>query len=651
MKKAKIAAAVILSAAMCTAAVAVAGCSQPQPEPETEKFEISNYAHALDSAYAKKSGILDLAENNTYKTIGTFAEKTSWKDVTVLDNSSGFADVTNNDADVGNEKPATHTLYDLNKDKAVEAGNAQIEKKNLPSSYSPTYSYYELTKPTGEEADGSTTYKYIAPDGSVLGSGNIVVAAMGTKPEITSVASSVFVKGEKEDEVFSVYKFTEYHPTDENPSAKTEYYYALGKDDNGNIIWKKIDKDGYSQTPYVYEHGKNLGIYKYEVVDSEAYPDAELAGYHYTVEGNMYESYVYNCALTYYDGSDEKLGSVDILNGAVIGQMGNYVYYATITPVSSEATTGYNFVIDSYSQSKYDYKLFRYDFVNGAESSEELTTDYIVMPKRISRDSEAPLSDCYTSLYNYSADKFDKMTVSVCEKIDGVAYVNEYSTERTYLIDESGEVEMDLTNKSIDLANTYKLSDTRYLCGMNIYDENLAPISQVPEIASSASINVGVMPDSQRVVIYGGEYGGGMWMLASYDGTIDFCIMYGSNVPHAYNGSVAVDMGGGTFVIYSSAAPKGKTVDELLNKGEKDTVGNIGGKLLWKKTPVDGSEAPALYNYTIYDLTGKALKTFNNCTDSDIASKVTITEDMKVVVKVTVQDATTKESQLKVFVA
>lgn len=572
MKKTKIIAAVVLSAAICTATFAAAGCGNSAPK--SEQTDLSNYAHALDSEFAKSVGI---AVTNEYGDINTLT-KMNWKNFSFLNGS--FVKVTEPSTSGSDTK---YTLYDVENNKAVETGNLNIDDQ-----YTSGITYYILTKSrTTDPSTGATTttYKYLSPTGTQLGNGVISISSQGSAqlPAMTRVGTNCYVKGE--EGTFDVYKFTVYNAQ----LQATDYFYAYDQTADG-IVWKSIGSEDYSFTDFTYVHGADLGLEKIEINGKNArYPNLVSDGYYYTMDTDGSSGYAANSSLTFYDKTGNKTGNVTIENGSVIATIGNYIYYIEQEAVSADATSGYNveYAAGSYSNfvSKMNWNIYRYDYVNGAGSAEKIETNYV-------------LGNVYP-LYNYSTNKFDKLYAVAYEKKDGVAIMSSPATATKKLVlDENLKVSVDLTGNSINPQGMYKLSDTRYLSGNTLYNENFEAIAQMP------SSSVAVWENAKLIVARSSS----TTCFVDYDGKIEYVV--GSSYT-LYKDVVVT-----SNAVYSSANYNGKSIEDIIsyNQSNGETVSSLGGGvLLYKKTPVKTGDSITGYSYTIYDITGKQLGKVDNC--------------------------------------
>ena len=569
MKKAKIVAAIVLAAAVGTTAF-VAACGNDDKGGHTKQgkeFNLADYAHALDSAYAEDH-LTDYSANNVREGYSK-ATKKNYKYMSYL--SGNFLDVT-----VESGSSLSHTFYDLKNDKELFSGYYSINSDNYYGGYYNVY-YYILVK---EKNDGYE-YSYVGPDGKLLTSYKFAREYYSHYPDdlYWSVRNSYTDENNNRVEIYSI----SYYDTTKNEGVVK--YFSYSKEDN-KMVWKEVSEDAINapEKDSEYSAGTQLGLIKEELADSDYYPGSNWDGIEYTVEGNLAETYTY-----YKKGT--KISSLSLgVNAEVICYVGNYVYYSETVPVSADATDGYNYeMIVNNVTTKGNYTLYRYDFINGAKAAEEVKTDYIVV-------SEA------TQLYNYASKSFDKVAVSAIKKENGIAIVNALSSYYSLILDDDFNLSADVSGKSVSSAKVYKLKDNRYLAGSSIVDGDLNIVAQLPGSAT-------VWAEKNLIVTY---VSGAGTMLVDYDGKV---VIEPSSGSLTFYGDVAYNSNTGK--LYSKSNPSGIELDKVVTvdatKGETVEWGNgVLVKTAYKEITSSDSYVSGTYTYTIYDLTGKSLLTISN---------------------------------------
>ena len=392
MKKAKVVAAIVLAAAVGTTAFAVA-CGDNGNGSYTKQgkeFNLADYAHTLDSAYAKEN-LNDYSESGNVHDAWSKATKKNYKSMSA--NSGAFV--------IATVENGSKSLYDIKNDKELFSGYYDILSDNY---YYSNYRvvYYGLIKEKGEGYE----YSYVGPDGKLLTSYKF------DKEYFTSylndlswsMVNSYYDENNNRVEVYSMSYY------DESKEEGVTKYFSYSKDKDNNLVWKEIKEDEINgpEADSDYSAGTQLGLVKIDLVeeltDSENFPTSNYAGIEYTKEGNNAKTYTY-----YKNGNKISTLALGVYD-SVICHVGNYVYYSSVVPVSADATDGYNYEATyNNTTSKGNYTLYRYDFINGAEKAEEVKTDYIIVGD-------------VSVLYNYSSQTFDKVVVPrAIKKINGIA--------------------------------------------------------------------------------------------------------------------------------------------------------------------------------------------------------------------------------------
>ena len=587
MKKAKIIAALAAAAALCTLPL-VTACSKTEGG---NKFSIASYAPDLseDSSLLFKDG----------NGVGSIAKK-SWTDVYTYSND--IAVVTNGDAD------STKSLYDLANDKAIASGVSVTRKTYYATSPYISIYYYEVkvSETEGGADEATSTYQYYNQYGEALGNGSYTFLTNQSSRVSFENLGSKYIK-DLEDVMESVYKFTVLAREDADDAEDKEYYYRVNTDEEVSSKWIEIEEDGFSNS-YPYQAGDTLGVKTTNVYGAtkKKYPDAKNIDYGYvsTVDS-------YGTRYTFYN-KDVLVGNV-YLNSACtrLNFVGDYLYYYELTPVDAEATTGYNYEltsidgsIDSTVTLKFNYRLYRYNFVKGGKA-EAVDTDYVF----ISSESR---------LYNYKDNCFDRFVVRAIKKVDDVARsVNGNGTERL-IVDQKLNVSFDLSGWGVDLDNIVKLSETRFVVGDKVYDEKYNLLFNLP------SSYYRVWVEEESIVCSTGS----ATLVIDYDGAIKYNI---AGTASLVDGKL-LGVYNGEYKIYSEDNPDGKDALESITYNKDEDVAGVYENFIYKVVEVedDSYSYGSLYTITIYDLTGKSILTIDNCTNpANVLSNIqkVVTED------------------------
>lgn len=405
--------------------------SNRSASPSYAAFDVTDYAHPLDSAYAKAN----LVRVSTQKAPTAMVKK-NYTDISKI---GDFAKATVTDA----ENKNTYVLYDAVNDKELFTGLSSV---STVSSYANNTIYIYVL---GETKDEVTTYKIASPDGKVI------VSGLETSEVDFSRESSYSENG------INYYVMSLSYTKDEKTVTKN---FAYNKTED-KIIWKEITEipsDGY-------EIGEVLSP-KRPLINTALYPDCTDALKDYEVVSDGTTGYQ---TLTFYK-DDNVTGSLTIDGGSVLGYVGDYIFYVRGTYVPSDSTSGYNMEYPQY-QAKGNIELYRYNVVEGGEA-EKLNVNY------------AP-SGSGSSLYNYSTNKFDRLLINAqVTSVNGI-YISG-NPSKTVVIDESGTIQAQVNGRGMDYNRVIKLTDTTFLSynsgysGTNyIVDKNLATVATLSGVS------------------------------------------------------------------------------------------------------------------------------------------------------------------------
>lgn len=429
MKKIGTAVAIFSAAALGLTMFAACGKNDGEnrsASPTYAAFDVTNYAHPLDSAYARAN----LERLSTQKAPTAMVKK-NYTDIAAL---GDFAKATVTDA----EGKKTYVLYDAVNDKELFTGLSSL---STVSAYPNNTIYIYVL---GETKDEVTTYKLAGPDGKVIVSGLETTAGVDFSRESSYTENGI-----------NYYVMSLDYTKDEKTETKN---FAYNKTED-KIIWKEITEipsDGY-------EIGEVLSP-KRPLINTELYPDCTDALKDYEVVSDGTTGYQ---TLTFYK-EDAVTSSLTIDGGSVLGYVGNYLFYVRSTYVLSDSTSGYNMEYPQY-RAKGNIELYRYNVVEGGEA-EKLNVNY------------AP-SGSGSSLYNYSTNKFDRLLINAqVTSVNGI-YISG-NPSKTVVIDETGTIQAQVNGRGMDYNRVIKLTDTTFLSynsgysGTNyIVDKNLATVA------------------------------------------------------------------------------------------------------------------------------------------------------------------------------
>lgn len=223
----------------------------------------------------------------------------------------------------------------------------------------------------------------------------------------------------------------------ETPTLK--YYEIITDEQTGDKSYIAINASDIKLYGSDYNKGEIIDSLLNPVYDSTAKKpvEGELKDYSVKYEGNTW---------SYYKNG-EKTGSVDFKDKTPLGYVDNNLYYYSILPVDSNATSGYNYVImDDGFTFKCDYSLYKYDIT--ANKVTELNYDVVILSLK--------------SMYNYTTKTYDAAYINGYEMVDGIAYY--YYGEFNYVTDKNLNVAFDLSGYGLgnSLPTLYDLGNDMY---------------------------------------------------------------------------------------------------------------------------------------------------------------------------------------------
>lgn len=580
MKKFKALAAVALVAAVGT--VAFAACTKNDDAGTgglKGSFNIANYAHPLDSEYAKNH-LSDYSNTSYVNKAYTYAAEKNYASISTISYSDFVtARVETKDQQTGNTI-TTYTLYDIKNDKELITGlEYGPNSHRVGSHYNITY--YDFPKNVETVTDSGYTstsiyYMFVGPDGKPI------------TDELFKYSSDLRVAFEtsyKDENGIWLDFFKISHATNSGGAEVVKYYCY--SENNGEISWKEVSRDAL-EAPQIdddsdYKAGTQLGLTKQKIMTSADYPSHNYEGIEYTVEGSLTQTY------TYYKNGN-KLSSISVTQGDIIGYLGDYVYYMEAELVSVDATGGYNLEVNTGNTViKTNARLYRYDFIHGKDLKEVSMGDYVVLDAQM--------------LYNYSTGKFDTLVAQACKKVNGVAVAS--TNYSLIVINEKGEVAADLSGTNLgnlSSFNVYKLNENRYLTGSYILDGKCNTVAQSP-YSMTVWAEKNLLRCSNNMFL---DYDGKV-VIEPISGTFRF---YGDAACADYDNK-----------IYSIANPSGVELKDIISVNEsKGESAYIESGVIVKQTSVIyAGMTERAYTYTIYDLTGKQLGSIKNTTSSTLS--------------------------------
>ena len=573
MKKAKIAAAVVLAAAVSAASFAAAcgSGSGAGVKVDGKKFNVDDYAHALDSAYSVNYRT-DFADRNVFNAYSTVARK-NFVEMNSLGNGLVDTVVSTKDSSTGTNK-LTHTIYDIKNNRELFSGLSRIQPESAGR-----LDYYKIfTVQTGSSVlQGDTTstdFRLMGPNGNLLINQSF--------PENTTLTvSQVRADYEGVNDIYYFKVSYKYVPVTSGTSTTTpkpvegERYFSYSEDSKGNITINEVGETEANDSDY--KAGKQIGVEKIKFDTDEL--TTTWDGFKFSVErgGTGFSTY------TFYK-DNEVTGSVVVEGDPFF--VGNYLYYTSVVSVSSEAKDGYNY---EYTEGdvtiKENHTLYRYNFVKGAKGVEEVKTDYIVTSVR-------------GTMYNYSTQAIDRVVVKANKKIDGVVVDGENTKEYVLIMDDNFKVSMDISGKDLTTTKIFKLKEDRYLVGDYIIDGNFNTVSQLPYGAT-------VWADKELILTYANGYG---YLFVDFDGKV---VVEPSSAMAVYGGAA---YSASDKKVYSESNPAGKKLEDIVRiiEDEGETLTCVGGAII-KRSIVKATTAggASTYTLTVYDLSGKSVGTIS----------------------------------------
>lgn len=217
---------------------------------------------------------------------------------------------------------------------------------------------------------------------------------------------------------------------------------------------------------------------------------------------------------TYYKDGKET-GSFSVTDGAILGYVGNYVYYSDYTRVPTTNESGFNYVeVQGYLELKYNYQLYRYDVVKGKTKS--LNYNVVIT------DLEAQ--------YNYTKQSYDAAVISGYEMVNGVAY--RYANAFAYVVNKDLKVAFDLHGQKADVDDLLDLGNGIYYVDNTLLDSKLN------------IINTGNVCEEEGLIAF---YAGGYYGFTDLNGKIVIEPKY-----HSYSSSFS--FAGGAVRVYELQA-------------------------------------------------------------------------------------------------
>lgn len=556
MKKVRVAAAMVLAVAV--GAATLTACSDGNLD--ASKFKISNYAHSLDSVYSKVNRT-DYADNAVNKEVRTFTKLTGFD--TISESYGKYIKVRVDD---------NYSLYDAEANRIIY-NNYNYISRIYPADFNIYFNIYVLQKTSGGK------YQFAGPDGALLtnksfDSNYISVSSMGLAQSVTGTEESI-----------SYYKITL------GNEGQTALYFSMtsyyDKEDKWESVTEAQAKEAIGEK---YTVGTQLGLDTEKIdVNNELYPVNNYQGIEYSKEGSEIKT-----TYTYYKNG-EKLSSVTVNMGEIVGYVGDYVYYYEMELAKSDATKGYNFEMTAVATVKANISLYRYNFIKGGGKMAVDMGGYVISP-----DVSA------MSLYNYSTDKIDAIVVPAIRKVGGVAVASgTFSSSGNFTIvnsslivlNSSGKAIADLSGTNLSSLNVYKLEEGKYLAGNYILDEKLNTVAKLPGTSS-------VWAEKQLISTYVYGYGN---MLVNYNGKV----VMEPKTSLTFYGDTALGSDG---KVYSITDTEAKEIEKIVSCSDGEILTVNSGFLV--KSAYDSSSSS--YTLTMYTLKGNRIVTINNCTDNSI---------------------------------
>ena len=553
MKKVKVAAAMILATAVGVATLTA--CSEGSLD--ASKFKIANYAHSLDSTFAKVKRVDYSETNNVNNAVKTF---------TKLNSFDSISDYYGKHLIV--KTGEKYALYDAEENRIIH--NEYYSISGTRASY---VNIFIMRKTSGGK------YQFAGPDGALLTSKSfdsnyVDVSLMGQAQAVTGTEKRINyykITLGNEGQTVLYFSMTSYYDREDKWESVTE---AQAKEAIGNK----------------YAVGTQLGLVTEKIdVNNNLYPVNNYEGIEYSTEGSELKT-----TYTYYRNG-EKLSSVTVTMGEIVGYVGDYVYYYEMEPVKADATKGYNFEMTAVATVKANISLYRYNIIKGGGKMAVDMGGYVISPDVFSM-----------SLYNYSTDKVDALVVPAIKKVGGVAVASGAisSSDLTILnssmivLNSSGKAIADLSGTNLTSLNVYTLEEGKYLAGNYIIDEKLNTVAELPG-------NPCIWAEKQLIATNVSGYGD---MLVNYGGKV----VLEPKTSLTFYGDTALGYDG---KVYSLAGTEAKEIEDIVTCADGETLtANSDGFLV--KSSYNSSNSS--YTLTLYTLTGSRIATIQGCTSRNI---------------------------------
>lgn len=550
MKAKKIVAIVMGAAIAGTVAVGMSACSGGK-KPESLKagsLDIANYAAEYESDYSKK-GYTGVEKVHTI-------------------NFNDVVDTLDNSYAVVKESNDKYGVVNIYTGKKILTGLASIPEEYRLSSLKVIKVTFEAEDPSNPDEVEIYTY-----DGTKI-------LAKGAYNLFQTYVTSLNRYVGNDTESSRVYQILTQKTVDDKAEDVEVFVKVTEDEETGDVLYSLVKKEDLKNYAPEYGVGSDQsGIKDFVYTASEDKPvEGEIKDYEFSQLGNK---------LTFYKNGTET-GSVDVTNGTALAFMDNSFYYSVSTPVSPDATKGYNLAAIG---SKVDYSLYKYDIV--ANTTTELNYDVIVTRMN--------------TLYNYETKSYDAAIISGMKiSDDGVAYG---ADEFTYVINKDFELCHDVTGL-IDGAprSIYNIGNDNYLIDDVIVDAELKVKSY---ISGLVYVDEGLTLVSNYV---GGNYNYGF---KDYTGKVVIAPEYSTENggrPVFCGGVVLVENGDGEVVLLKKDGTITKVEDLAGSSDEKVTKevvdGGDGFYAIKTTTTVEDGDDKVEVVYYAFD--GTVLKNFNH---------------------------------------
>ncbi len=406
----KLAALMVGAAVICGVMLPLSACSS--------ESDVNLADYAQEYTHGTKSG----------KGIYQYRELSAWSGLSVVDSEQEIVTLRGTSG---------YLVYNLDTEKVLIA---DLVEKPYSLSYNPCGDVRMIRVLRGKNR--ISYYDYYDYNGKLL---------VGQSPRLDCQLKTLYVDG-VEAEVLCIIPYD----ASDNRDEENQLYYLVARDEETGKItdYFYVEKYQVSQSA---SGDDSIGSVVNPLItkiyeESETRPvEGEICDYGYINVGDVYTFYK--------DG--EITGSVHIKQGAKLGFVDRYFYYFTATPVKPD-NWGYNFVIlSTYNNTKFDYKLFRYDIIDN--STREMGGDYAVIDM--------------TPLYNYNKKCYDAATCIALEKYDGAFFVEASSgagAGSAYVMDTELRPACNLSKLDVtSLGNFYKFGADKYIIGNYIVDNDL----------------------------------------------------------------------------------------------------------------------------------------------------------------------------------